>query len=155
MEGATTPAQAVAERRARHNGVTEEPVRSRPGETPQKDDTAPDQIEAVKGEVVEDGPSTKTLMWHGADLVLPAELPGTAMFDVTEAQVGGDDTAILKLIYDLIGKEQWAKARAVAGEQKLNSDDFQKLLQKVLAEYGMGPGESSDSAESSSGDGGE
>lgn len=107
------------------------------------------ELEAVRGEVVEDAPETKTLVWHGTDLVLPGELPGSAMFDITEAQVGGDDTAILRLIYNLIGQEQWAKARAVAAEKKLNSDAFQDLLGQVLGQYGMGPSEQPPSSDSS------
>jgi hypothetical protein len=105
------------------------------------------QIEAVRGEVVSDGPATKVLMWHGVDLVLPAELGAAFMFDVSEAQLG-DEMAMLRGIYQTVGKEQWAKARKVAVEEHLPADEFHKLVGLILGEYGLGVGEPSASSDS-------
>ena len=105
------------------------------------------QIEAVRGEVVSDGPAAKTLVWHGVDLVLPAELGAAFMFDAFEAQLG-DETAMLRGIYETVGKEQWAKARKLAAQEHLPADEFHKLVSLILAEYGLGSGESPASSDS-------
>ena len=120
------------------------------GAAPEDPPKTPDvpQIEAARGEVVDDGPQTKVLIWHGVNLVLPSELGAAFMFDVMEAQIG-DDTALLRAIYETVGKEQWAKARRVAAEERLPAEDFHKLVQEVMAQYGMGPGEASGSGDSS------
>jgi hypothetical protein len=97
-------------------------------------------IEAVRGEVVSngDGPQSKTLTWHGAQLTLPAALPATFMFDAFAAQASADDQLVLvKALFDLVGPEQWAKARAVAAEQQLPSEAFNELVSDVLEVYGM------------------
>jgi hypothetical protein len=118
-----------------------------------KEPPPPPQIAAVRGEVVEDQPTTKALVWHGVDLVLPAELGAAFMMDVFEAQLG-DETALLRGIYQAVGKEQWAKARKVAAEDNLPAQDFNSLVTEILAMYGMAPGEQSDSANSSQNDSG-
>ena len=118
------------------------------GDGPKSQVKDPKQIEAVKGEVVSDNPESKVLVWHGVDLKLPAELGAALMFDVFSAQVG-DDAALMKAIYEMVGPEGWAKCRKVAAEEQLPAQAFHDLISEILAEYGMGSGEASDSADSS------
>lgn len=107
------------------------------------------QIEAVRGEVTDDSPANKTLVWHGVDLVLPAELGAALMFDVFAVQVSGDESALMRAIYEMVGADGWAKARQAAAEEQLPAEAFHDLISEILAQYGMGSGEPSDSADSS------
>lgn len=105
------------------------------------------QIEAVKGETAA-SPQTKTLEWHGINVVLPDTLPAWWMFDVFEAQAG-DDVAMVRAIYDIVGPDNWQKCRTVAKELELGQDEFNELIQQVLGVYGMSEGEPSPSTGSS------
>ena len=115
----------------------------------------PSEVEVAKGEVVDDA---KQIDWHGLGLTLPVSLPASMMFDMTEAEIEGDDatggSAAVHTVYKLLGKEQWHKAKRHAEELGLSVDDFSGFITSVYAAYGMGPGESSGSS-SSSGNGGD
>jgi hypothetical protein len=110
---------------------------------------APDEADVARGEVVDDA---KMIDWHGLGLTLPASLPASMMFDMTEAEIeGGDDgsgSAAVHTVYKLLGKEQWRQAKRHAEEMNLSVDDFSDFINSVYAAYGMGPGESSASSSS-------
>ena len=92
-------------------------------------------------------------MWHGTDLILPAELGAAMMFDLVDTQLG-EDTAIFRAIKEAIGPDQWAKARKAAAEEHLPAQAFHDLISEILGFYGMGPGEPEASSPSANGDGG-
>jgi hypothetical protein len=115
----------------------------------------PDEVEVARGEVVDDN---KQIDWHGLGLTLPASLPAAMMFDMTEAEIEGDDatggSAAVHTVYKLLGKDQWRQAKRHADELNLSVEDFSDFINQVYAAYGMGPGESSESS-SSQGKGGD
>ena len=116
-----------------------------------------DEVESVKAEVVDEA---KMVDWHGLALTLPPKLPASMMFDMTEAEVEGDDaaaggSAAVHAVYKLLGKEQWAKAKRHSDEIGLSADDFADFVNAVFKAYGMGgSGESSASVNGSESDGG-
>jgi hypothetical protein len=95
------------------------------------------QLEAARGEVTDEQPRTRSLIWHGAAIALPPELPASWMFDVVEAQVGDDQTRLLRAVYELIGKDQWGVVRDAAVREHVSPDGFLDLLEQVLGLYGM------------------
>ena len=48
----------------------------------------PYEVEVARGEVVDD----KQIDWHGLGLTLPPTLPASMMFDMTVAEIEGDDS---------------------------------------------------------------
>ena len=116
----------------------------------------PHEVEVARGEVVDEA---KMVDWHGLGLTLPPTLPAAMMFDMTVAEIEGDDStsgsAAVHTVYKLLGKEQWLKAKRHAEEMNLTVDDFGDFINTVYRAYGMGTsGEASGSSSSSESTGG-
>jgi len=115
----------------------------------------PDEVESAKGEVVDEA---KMVDFHGLALTLPPSLPASMMFDMTEAEVDGDDSitgsAAVHAVFRAVGKDQWRKAKRHAEDLNLTVDDFSDFVNSVFKAYGMGSGESSEPSPSPDGGGG-
>ena len=79
------------------------------------------------------------------------------MFDMTEAEVEGDETvsgsAAVHTVYKALGRDQWRKAKRHAEELNLSVDDFGEFINSVYRAYGMSAGESQGSSPSPAGGG--
>lgn len=94
-------------------------------------------------------PESKKIEFEGLELELAPSLPAAMMFDLieTEASEGGANAYLvhLRLLRSLVGPDQFMTIRHRIGE---DVDKVWELINLVLAEYGMGLGESPASQES-------
>lgn len=108
------------------------------------------EIEAAKGEVIEDD-SIKTVEWQGLTFAIPPELPAVALLDQVEMETSQNLTAMIRLLHTVLGVDQYhqARNRVVELSDKTMENQVENivdLVNTVFNAYGVDEGESSEPA---------
>ena len=111
---------------------------------------APEKGAAARAEVNGNG-KPKQITWNGVKLDLPADLPGTVLWDFAALEEGEKQLSpLLALIRSVLGEDQARAIKAKVAEKGWNiekttealMDDDKGLIPKITAKYGLTTGES-------------
>lgn len=117
---------------------------------------APDKGAAARAEVNGNG-AKKQITWQGVKFDLPAELPGTVLWDFAALEEGEKQLSpLMALLKSVLGDDQARAVREKVAEKGWNiekttealMDDDKGLIPKVTAKYGLSTGESEPSQDS-------
>jgi hypothetical protein len=90
-------------------------------------------------------PKAKTVEVCGLTLTLPKVLPGSALFDIADAEMGNDLRGTMGLLGSILGADQYQALRTKIAEDGLDIDQTQQALEGlvdgVLVAYGLSAGE--------------
>lgn len=77
--------------------------------------------------------AAKTLDFRGLTLHLPAEPPGTLLFDIADLEGGREFIGMMELIKSLVGAGQYQAIRAKIGEDGLSLAETEDALAELVA----------------------
>jgi hypothetical protein len=112
--------------------------------TPVKKAAASKKAAAARGEKTDD---PKTIEFRGLELVVPAKVPGTLLWDFNEVLAGDERslTGIINLIGSLVGAEQNQAVRSKVQEDGLDIEEtigaLEGLLEEIFEAAGLSAGE--------------
>lgn len=89
--------------------------------------------------------TTRKVEYRGIKLELPAELPPTLLFDITEIEAAGEDNPmpVFRMLRSLLGAEQFTAVRNEIGKAAADDDftDIGDLMSAIFDQYGLSAGE--------------
>jgi hypothetical protein len=87
----------------------------------------------------------KTVDFRGLELILPAKLPGTILFDLADLESGNDLRGSMEFLKSLVGSEQYQAIRNKVGEEGIGIEKVDavllKLVEDILEASGLSQGE--------------
>lgn len=100
---------------------------------------------APKGAAARAEKKAKTVKVAGLTLTLPNVLPGSALFDIADAEMGNDLRGTMSLLGSILGAAQYGQLREKISADGLDIDQTQEaldaLVDGILVAYGLSAGE--------------